>query len=341
VGPSEDVRDVLGQVQLADRVGLDSVLFEEDRGELGSPGATSLAAAAAARTSAIRVGAANLCPLLNHPIRVAEDWAVTDLIARGRTIVGLSPGDRRSDFDAAGVPWEDRHERFRECVELIRTAWTRDSFQFVGDHVTFPLGASGKAGWRPEPYERPYVDQWRRGQVVPEFLSVTPKPVQLPHPPVWIAGRRREEIEWAAQRGFTFLHSALDTEDELRERVGWYRETLEASGRDVREVDIAVMRDAFVADVNARELALPSLRARLDAAIEHNTAKASLDDDKLLETCWLVGTSAEVVDRLKQLQSDTGLTHVVCRVHDPGRPRDAVDACIRLLASEVQTRMAV
>lgn len=341
----------LDQIELADRLGLDCALFEEHRGALGSPGVASLAAAAAARTTSIRVGAAGLVPSLSHPVRVAEDWAIVDLVSRGRAILGASAGGRAEDFRAAGVDWEGRAGRFREALELIRTAWTQGSFQFVGDHYVFPLSATGEPGWRPEPYERPYVDQWRRGQVVPQYLAVTPKPVQLPHPPMWAGVWDRDDVEWAARRGFPILWPSLATDAELRERIGWYRESLDACGRDVRETGVIIAREVFVADSaeKARRAALPSLAERLRAvredagAAERPPLEAMTvgDEEKLLDACFVVGGVAEVVDRLKQLQAETGMTHVICRVFLPGRGREEVRYAINLLASQVQTRLVV
>ena len=338
----------LTQIEEADRLGLDSVLFEEHHGARGCPAVGSLVAAAAARTKAIRVGSANRQITLEYPTNVAEDFAVADVISRGRVILGVSPGERPEEFRAAGVPWKTREGRFREAVDLIRTLWTQSNVQFVGEHYRFPLGVEGEPGWRHEPFEPPFCDQWRRGQVIPEYLSLLPRPVQLPHPPIWVNGWQRETIEWAAGRGLGLLCSSLETEDELRTRIGWYAEVLEAAGRDRNEVDVAVSREVFLAEdgETAREQALPSLRRHVEAiraeAGEDRSDLAlvkGLGESELLDTCFLVGSAREVIDRLKALQAELGITHLVCRVYLPGRKHLDVIDCIRQIASQLHTRL--
>ena len=348
LGPADDYAQALTQIEEADRLGFDFALFEEHHGDRGCPAVGSLVTAAAARTSAIRVGAANRQLTLEHPVNVAEDFSVADIISRGRVILGVSPGERPTDFAAAGIPWDQREQRFREAVELVRTLWTQGGVQFVGEHYTFPLGVEGPAGWRREPYTPPFLDQWRRGQTRPDYLPLLPRPVQWPHPPIWVTGWRRDTIEWAASRGLGFMCSSLETDTEVRARLGWYGEALAQAGRDANEVCVALARDVFIAadGDEARELALPALRRQLDAVRAEATDEQAdlacmngLDEATLLEQCWLVGSASEVLDRVKALQADSGLTHLACRVWLPGRVHSDVIESIRLLASQLHTRL--
>lgn len=345
----------LAQIEEADRLGLDSVLFEEHHGARGCPAPGSLAGAAASRTRSIRVGSLNRQPTLEHPIGVAEDWAVLDNLSRGRAILGVAPGERPEEFRAAGASWEERETAFREAVELIRTAWTQLSFQFIGEHYQFPLGADGAKGWRLEPADawvspdRGFVPQWGRGRVDPQYLPVTPRPVQLPHPPIWVNAYRQDTVEWAARAGLAFLAPSCLTEDEVRASIGWYHDALEACGRGRNEVDVVVAREVFVAEdpEKARSVALPSLLRHVEAvrseSSDEHSGLALLDGDvdeaKLLETCAIVGSPIEVSDRLRELAVGCGITHVVCRVHLPGRDHLEVLDAIRLLAGQVKTRL--
>ena len=348
LGNGSGYDDALDQIEEADRVGLDSVLFEEHHGDRGCPAVGSLVCAAAARTKTIRVGAANRTVVLDHPVRVAEDFSVADLIAHGRVILGVSPGERPEEFRASGVPWDTRDAHFQEAVELIRLSWTQDAFQYIGGHVTFPLSAQGLPGWRREPYQPPFLDQWRRGQVVPQHLAVLPKPFQAPHPPLWVWAHRRETIEWAAARGLSLLCPSLLTDGEVMERTAWYRDALHGAGRDEAEVEIGIAREVFLAGEGdrARELAAPSLERHLEAS------RAETSDEhvglayaegapvsELMEKAFLVGSPLELVDRLKTLQAEAGMTHLVARVALPGRRHVDVIEAIRLLSSQVATRL--
>ncbi len=352
LGPEDDYVGALAQVEEADRLGLDTVLFEEHHGVRGAPCPGPLVAAAAARTSAIRVGSANRHLHLEYPVNCAEDFAVTDVVSRGRVILGVSPGERPEDFRAAGVPWDERDSRFREAVELVRTVWTQGPVQFVGDHYRFPLSAEGGPGWRREPAGGPYLDQWRRGQVVPQHLPVLPRPVQIPHPPIWVSAWDRDTIEWAAARGLTWMCSPLETGEEAAEKAAWYAGALASAGRDANEVGLAVAREVFLHEDGdrARELALGPLRAHVQAAAAEAAASgieaarglaaaSGMGDDDLLAGVALVGTPLEVLDRVRALQGDAGFTHLVARVHLPGRSHLDCVGSIRLLASQLQTRL--
>ncbi|MCZ7530173.1 MAG: LLM class flavin-dependent oxidoreductase [Acidimicrobiia bacterium] len=345
---NDGYESALGQIDEADRLGLDFVLFEEHHGARGCPAVGSLVTAAAARTSAIRVGAANRQLTLEYPTNVAEDFAVADIISRGRVVLGVSPGERKAEFDAAGVSWDDREESFREAVELVRTLWTQGAVQYVGEHYQFPLEVEGQPGWRRQPYTPPFVDQWRRGQAKPDYLPMLPRPVQWPHPPIWVTGWKRDTIEWAATRGLGFRCSSLETDDEVRTKIGWYSDALEAAGRDRTEVDVALTREVFLAadGDEARERALPALRDHVAAiraeAIDEQADLAimsDLDEQALLDRCFLVGTPFDVLDRIKSLQADSGVTHLACRVWLPGREHFETLECIRLLASQLHTRL--
>lgn len=349
LGPRCSYHDAIVQIGEADRLGLDSALFEEHHGDLGSPEVAALAAAAAARTRSIRVGSANRQLTLEFPINAAEDYGVVDIVSRGRLIMGVSAGERQGEFAAAGVPWQDREPRFREAVELLRTAWTQSNVQFIGDYYRFPLHATGDSGWRREPFDEKFIDQWRRGQIDAQHLPVLPRPVQLPHPPIWVNATSQAIIEWAASRGLSLLVSSFETEEEVRRKVGWYDAALTKAGRSRNEVEVSLARELFLAEDGdtARQKALPGLRARLAAVraearedLAGLAVMQGMDDQELLSTCALYGSHAEVLTRLRRLKAEVGINHLVCRMYLPGRDHGDIINSIRLTASQLQTRLA-
>lgn len=340
--------EALAQIALADSLGIDHVLFGEHHGTRGTPAVGPLVTAAAARTSAIRVGVANRQLALAHPVNTVEDFTVADIVSRGRLIMGVSPGERPVDFAAAGVAWSERHGRFREAVGLMRALWTQGPVQVTGEFYNFPLGVEAEPGWRREPYEPPFRDQWRRGQLIPEYLPMLPRPVQLPHPPVWVNAWDRDTIEWAAAHGLGLLISSLETDAEVSTKVGWYDAALAAAGRDRCEVDVALARETFLgADGGAaRETALPQLRSLVDAVRRDCSddqrglaIMGGADADALVDDCFVVGTAHEVLDRLLSLRAECGIGHLLCRVHLPGRSYFDTTECIRLLAGQLATRL--
>jgi alkanesulfonate monooxygenase SsuD/methylene tetrahydromethanopterin reductase-like flavin-dependent oxidoreductase (luciferase family) len=307
-----------------------------------------LMAAAAARTKSIKVGSSNRQLCLEYPINGAEDFSVIDQISRGRVIMGVSAGEREEEFRAAGVPWEQREGRFREALELLRTVWSQSNVRFIGEHYQFPLRAEGELGWEREPYKAPFVDQWRRGQTIPDHLPVLPQPVQTPHPPMWVNASSKSVIEWAGSKGYSLLISTLETDEEVREKVELYDSALHKAGRDRNEVEVALCRDLLMADDGdeARAKALPALRARIDQqralASEDQADLAAirgLSDDELVTRCALYGNYQELLQRLLPLKAEAGINHLICRSSLPGIDSQDVLRSIRLTASALHSRL--
>jgi alkanesulfonate monooxygenase SsuD/methylene tetrahydromethanopterin reductase-like flavin-dependent oxidoreductase (luciferase family) len=348
LGPSCSYEAAFEQIAEADRLGLDSVLFEEHHGDWGSPAVFPLITAAAGRTKSIRVGCANRQLALEYPINGAEDGATADIVSRGRLIFGASAGERAAEFRAAGVPWAERESRFREAVDLLRTVWSQSNVQYIGAHYRYPLQAEGDPGWRREPVPRPFVVQWRRGQQIPRYLPMLPKPVQLPYPPIWVNATSRAIIEWAASRGLSLLVSSIETEAEVAQKVRWYDTALAKAGRSRNEVDVALSREVFLAEDGdkARRMGLPGLRAYIDAVRAEGredlatlAVATGLGDEALLGTCALYGGVAEVIDRMLRLKAEVGVTHIVCRSHLPDRRHLDVLYSTRLIASGIYPRL--
>src|SRR3954469_13324376 len=151
----------LDELVLAEELGFDGVVVNEHHqnayGLMPSP--NLMAAALTQRTSRVKLCVlGNALPLYNPPTRVAEEYAMLDVLSGGRLIAGLVVGSGPEYYSYNVQPTEAR-SRFKEAVELVLRAWTEDGrFAFDGEH-----------------YQLPYVNPW-------------PKPLQQPHPPVWVPG---------------------------------------------------------------------------------------------------------------------------------------------------------
>src|SRR5205823_2225159 len=151
------IRNELTQVEWSEELGFDEVWFTEhhfiDYGLSVDP--ATLLSAAASRTRRIRVGLAAAILPFHHPLRLAEQMALVDIIADGRLDVGVGRGNRPAEFAGYRVPQEESRDRFDETVEVMRRAWTEERFSFHGRFFDF------------------------------DDVRVIPKPVQRPHPPLY------------------------------------------------------------------------------------------------------------------------------------------------------------
>ena len=191
-------QDALEQIELADSLGYDFV-FEVEHHYLEEYAHSSapeiLLAAASQRTRNIRLGHGVVLtpPSYNHPARVAERIAALDLVSDGRVEFGTGESSSWNELDAYGVPWDEKKAMWEEGTRVAIRMMTEEPFSGVdGEYVQAP--------------ER----------------NVIPKPLQKPHPPLWVAGGRRETVLTAARLGMGSLGFGFETPEEADERVGTY-----------------------------------------------------------------------------------------------------------------------
>ncbi len=171
-------QQILDQIQLAEELGFECFWFTEHHFLLYGgpvPNSAVMMSAAAARTSRIHLGSAISILPLHHPVEIAENYAMVDVVSGGRLEFGIGLGNTAIDFQVYGVNREESRARFEEAAEIIPKAWANDRFSHEG---TF----------------------WRF-----EDVPVYPKPVQKPHPPMWVAGHSPESLGWAGRHGFNIM----------------------------------------------------------------------------------------------------------------------------------------
>jgi alkanesulfonate monooxygenase SsuD/methylene tetrahydromethanopterin reductase-like flavin-dependent oxidoreductase (luciferase family) len=198
-------RETLEQVVLADRMGFHSFWsvehhFLEEFSHCSAPGV--LYGAVAAATTRMRIGhGVRLLPFpYNHPIRVAEAAAVLDLLSDGRLEFGTGRSSTRAELEGFGIDPSETRPLWEEALQMIIGAWTEDVFEWQGKNFRFPP---------------------RR---------VIPKPLQQPHPPLWVASTSPESHEVAGQRGLGLLSFTVGTSpEELGERIARYRRGIESA----------------------------------------------------------------------------------------------------------------
>lgn len=118
----------------------------------------ALLAALAGVTRTVKLGTMVLVLPLRNPVYFAKEWATLDLLSGGRSILGVGVGWHEEEFALMGVPYRERGRRVEECLEIIQALWAGDDVTYEGKYYRF------------------------------EHLTVDPKPLQKPHPPIWMGG---------------------------------------------------------------------------------------------------------------------------------------------------------
>src|SRR5207245_4271468 len=123
----------LEQMEWTEELGFDQIWLTEhhfiDYGLSVDP--ASLASAAASRTRRVRIGLAAAILPFHHPLRLAEQLALVDIISKGRLDIGVGRGNRPAEFAGYRVPQQETRERFDETVDEIQRGWTEERFSYL------------------------------------------------------------------------------------------------------------------------------------------------------------------------------------------------------------------
>jgi alkanesulfonate monooxygenase SsuD/methylene tetrahydromethanopterin reductase-like flavin-dependent oxidoreductase (luciferase family) len=318
----EPYQDMLNAVPLAEQLGYEIVMQGSHHVQPDGicPSPLVALAAAAARSSRVKLVAGTLLVPLYSPLKLAEDIAVLDCLANGRFILGVSSGYVSDEFAAFGVPREERHSRMWEGLELMKLAWTRDRFSFEGKFYKVP------------------------------DVSVTPKPVQKPHPPIWYGVSGPLALRRAARAGGTLLVSPRYTIGEIREHLTIYRTAAKEAGLTPQPP--VIIRQMFVAKTRsaAEEIAGPAVtylvRELYGARSAQNerelrsdsgqviTAKAEVDFERF-RSRYVIGDPDDAYNELVKYRDDLGATDVVGVMHLPGIRGEDARGSMELFAKEV------
>ncbi len=285
----------LERIEIMDRSGYDAVWLAEHHFSSFSvcPSVHMVGMLAAARTRRLRIGTGVSLAPFYHPLRLAEEVALLDLLSGGRVNWGAGRGFARVEFEAFGVPPDESTARFRETVEIVLKAWTDERLTFAGEHFRF------------------------------DGIEVLPKPAQRPHPPVWMAASSEGAIEWAAGRGFSILMDPHSSSAEIGRKRRLYAERLIAAGFSEagREIPVARLvalgRNAAEAAAVARNGAQWIVNSYLGAqhrpVMQANFIPEGVDPvRRYLDEVILHGTPEAVIDQILRLREEIGLDYLLC-----------------------------
>jgi alkanesulfonate monooxygenase SsuD/methylene tetrahydromethanopterin reductase-like flavin-dependent oxidoreductase (luciferase family) len=228
-------REYINTLAYAEELGFDGICVNEHHqnayGLMPSPNV--IAGALTQRTSKIKIAViGNALPLYNPPLRVAEEFAMLDVMSNGRLIAGMVVGGGPEYFTYQIDPTTAR-EKFREALDLIVKSWT----------------TPGPFEWNSKHYYFRYVNPW-------------PRPMQQPHPPIWIPGvGSAETIEFVAQRRYSYMGVPYFHIDVFRRVFAQFREACQKAGYEPHPEQMGWGVPIYVAetDKQAREEFEPSL----------------------------------------------------------------------------------
>ena len=324
----------LDELEYAEQLGFDGICVNEHhQNAYGTmPAPNLMAATLVRRTEKLQIAiVGNGLPLRDHPLRVAEEVAMLDVISGGRIISGFVRGIGDEYFSMSIDPSTSR-ERFSEAHDLIIKAWTTEGpFRWTGKH-----------------YRLNYVNVW-------------PRPLQQPHPPIWIpAFGSTETMSWAAENHYTYL-SVFAPSKLLKRWFDGYREGARAAGYEAPRDKIGILLPIYVAETDkqahaeGRQYVTWLYHKGLKHKFEHLFPPGYMTDhswgrflqsglgaysdvsyeDLVSQGYAVVGSPATVRERLAELATELGFGLVNALLHIGDMPHDHTIRNMELFAREV------
>jgi alkanesulfonate monooxygenase SsuD/methylene tetrahydromethanopterin reductase-like flavin-dependent oxidoreductase (luciferase family) len=334
----------LDQLSYAEKLGFDVIGVNEHHqtayGMMPAPNLIASALIQRTKTAKIAVLGRAL-PIVGNPINIAEEFAMLDVLSKGRLIAGFVRGIG-AEYHSTGVNPAFSHERFHEAHDLIMKAWTTvGPFEFEGNH-----------------FRNRYVNLW-------------PRPYQTPHPPVWIPSMgSRETIEWASapERKYPFLVT-FSAEAAVVRYLNMYKETAQSMhGYAAAGSQLGWAVPLYVADTDARakeeakagieslfnnflpmpwEMLLPpgyTSNASLKATMKIRTALGSRARNQSVDELMgngtaVIGSPRTVLEKIERVREQTGLENLIVMPQFGVMPDEFAKRNMELFANEVMPKL--
>jgi alkanesulfonate monooxygenase SsuD/methylene tetrahydromethanopterin reductase-like flavin-dependent oxidoreductase (luciferase family) len=300
------------QIEAAERWGLDLVWLAEihmNPTRCLSSAPLTIASAVAARTQRIKVGTAVQVLPLGHPLRLAEETATIDQISGGRFVFGVGRSAFPRAYNAYGISYQESQDRFAECLDIIKAAWTQPVTSHSGQYWNF------------------------------ENFTLVPRPVQQPHPPIRIAASQPDTYAAIGKLGYPlFAAMRASPMDELPANIRAYRDAWREAGHPGRgeaylqvPIYVAETREQALADAQDGLMRFATYRADL--------LRGPLTYETALQQKGIVGTPDMVAQRIAELQATSGLDGISAEINVGSLlTHDQVMRSLRLYCQEVMPR---
>ena len=311
---SRRFQETLAFVRLADQLGFDSITKTAHYSAYPFQmlQLVPMLARFAAEAPRMRLNAGVLLLPLMSPLHVAEEFATLDVITGGKIILGVGLGYRDVEFKAFGVPRSQRVRRFEANLIAIKRLWTEEKVQMKAGH--FEL----------------------------DDASCLPKPLQRPHPPIWIGASADPAVERAARLGDCWYIGPAVEITALERQMDLYRRALDGAGKPF-PAELPMRREVFVAKTkqDAIRLCAPYLGAKYAAyhswrqELPGDDRGLGQDFDKLIGDRFLIGSPAEVAEQIIAIHRRLGVNHLVMSTEWAGMPESLAIETIDMIAKEV------
>jgi alkanesulfonate monooxygenase SsuD/methylene tetrahydromethanopterin reductase-like flavin-dependent oxidoreductase (luciferase family) len=286
-----------------------------------SPNPLILMAKAAEVAPQARLGTAIAVLPLWHPIRLAEDIATVDVLSGGRVELGVGRGYLPFEFEGLGVDVAKNREMFDEALSILLAALSQDDFEYSGAFWDIPR------------------------------LTVYPKPIQQPRPPIWMAATSPASIRSAVASGYHLATGTGALPDELKQRSAYIDACARQSGRSAEALESAVNRFVFCSEnPDACRIAIEEAQrqVRISQALSsggypvQGRIEGRKQDGELPPELWqermIIGDPEQCLRRIRDL-AGAGLSYIFGLFHFGGLPHQMAVESLRLFISDVLPKL--
>jgi alkanesulfonate monooxygenase SsuD/methylene tetrahydromethanopterin reductase-like flavin-dependent oxidoreductase (luciferase family) len=304
--PKQFYDEVLEQAVRAEEMNFDGVWFTEhhfsDFGICPSPAV--LLSAISQRTNRIRLGVGVSVLPLHNPLRIAEDYALVDLLSNGRLDLGLGSGYSQKEFDGYHIPLEDKAQRLNESLEVIRKAWSGKHFSHQGNFFQY------------------------------DEIKLNVQTIQTPFPPNWIATSSEKGATHVASMGSNFMALGFGkTKDELAKLIETYKIEYQKAGHgNPNQLDIPVAFHVHVGET----LAEAEANAKGPYQLFMNTVSGKNISYEVLKKNLnpIIGSPDEVIKQIQSYQ-EIGVTNLMAVLNFGGLEHHKVLSSMELFGKYV------
>jgi len=311
-------REILGQIKQCEDLGFDNIWLTEhhftDDGY--NPSLMTTAAAVAMKTTTIRIGTFIVILPYQHPVLLAEEVANVDILSDGRFEFGVGQGYSHWEFDALCMNRSERGTRTREGIRLIERLFNEEFVTFDGKFT----------------------------QVKNARLS--PKPVQQPHPPIWIGARGPKATKKVAEMGHHLMATLGPDPAPL------YLETLKENGKNPSDYNVAQLRMVYCAETEDqawsecqehlfhlldfyRDIIEEAGDAEGDTEMGKTLTKPEDLRDSILADIFMIGTPDQVSKKMEKFASEYHCTDFILNSQFPGLAPEKGTRALEMFAKDV------